>query len=507
MNQPRNTTVDFAIALVFSAVALALAWRMGAAGLEPQAVLQGVSRELLAGSTEGRQALVGSCWFGPLPLAWSAWCVWVAGACGCGPTPALIFAAGAGWALALYRVGRLVPEHRLIRGMVQAAVAVGIASCGNAFDPATALPVWLGLTAAGSCANWASTRTLGALSMLGFAMAGLVLCGMSLAGWMALVVLALPGVSLRFPAAGRRLPAVLVLGWLPLVYAIGVWALLNRLLLGDALYFLRPLAADSVLVWKGWPLLGGADLRMGLFFGIGAVVLGAWRRRPDAVLLGMLTVGAWGWDRLLTAASSGWAATTPMALLLGVVAVSRATGSRVRPMEIGQTVESAERRRIPPMALASACLTMLALGGCFWIDPRRVSASERMAEARRSEAHAAGICRKVEAYVNGRTRYGRVFVCGYEGLALLRATPRDRIIPNLDLHIPELRRLYHGQTLFILLHKPVGRAVADSVQGRFPDAYRDGMERTLHAGYFGDWRLFEVVGAPSEEQLRNWRKW
>jgi hypothetical protein len=45
------------------------------------------------------------------------------------------------------------------------------------------------------------------------------------------------------------------------------------------------------------------------------------------------------------------------------------------------------------------------------------------------------------------------------------------------------------------------------VQGRFPDAYRDGMERTLHAGYFGDWRLFEVVGAPSEEQLRNWRKW
>jgi hypothetical protein len=507
MTQSRNTTLDFAIALGFAAGALALAWHMGVAGMEPQAVLQGVCRELLAGTTEGRQALVGSCWFGPLPLAWSAWCVWVSGACGCGSTPALVFAAGAGWTLALYRVGRLIPEHRLIRGMVQAAVAIGIASCGNAFDPAAALPVGVGLTAAGACANWASTRTLGALSMLGFAMAGLVLCGMSLAGWMALVVLALPLVTLRSPDVGRRLPAVLVLGWLPLIYTIGVWALLNRLLLGDALYFLRPLTADPVLVWKGWPPMGGTGLQLGLTFGVGAVALGAGRRRLDAVLLGLLTTGAWAWDRLLVAASSGWAATAPMALLLGVVAMSRAAGSPMRPMAPGSTGERIECPRIPLMAFASACLAILALAGCFWIDHRRGSTSERRADVRRSEAQAAAVCRNVEAYVNGRTRYGRVFVCGYEGLALLRATPRGQMIPNLDLHIPELRRLYHGQTLFVLLHKPVGRAVADSVQWQFPDAYRDGMERTLHAGFFGDWRLFEVVGAPSEEQLRNWRKW
>ena len=113
----------------------------------------------------------------------------------------------------------------------------------------------------------------------------------------------------------------------------------------------------------------------------------------------------------------------------------------------------------------------------------------------------------VEADVRARTPYGRVFVCGYVGLAVLHDQPRGRLLPNLDLHVGELRRLYYGQTLFILVHRPIGRAAADSVHWRFPDSYRLGLERTLYARDFGEeWRLFKVVGAPTEEQLRAWRK-
>ena len=501
---PRNTALNFAIALAFAAVALALAWRVGVAGEEPQAVLQGVCRELLAGTTEGRQALVGSCWFGPLPLAWSAWCVWVASAWGCDSTLALVFAAWCGWALALYRMGRLIPECRWTQLGVQAAGTVGIAACGGAFDPSIAMPVWLGITAAGACANWASTRTLGALSMLGFAMGGLGLCGLSLAGWTVWVALALPAITLGFPDVRRRMPAVLVLGWLPLLYAVGVWALLNRLLLGDSLYFLRSLTADSVLVWKGWPGMGDAGHRLSVALGVTAVGMGFWRRRSDGVWLGILTLGAWGWGRMLLGSSASWAETAPLATMLGVVAVVRVAGPAMHAAP-GSEAQRFGEVALRLSALGMVSVTILALAVCAWFDNRRVSCAERLAVARRSEAQAAAVCRSVETYVNGRTRYGRVFVCGYEGLALLRKASRNRLIPNLDLHVAELRRLYRGQTLFILVHKPIGRAVVDSVQWQFPEAYRDGMERTLHARYFGDWRLFEVVGAPTEEQLREWR--
>ena len=116
------------------------------------------------------------------------------------------------------------------------------------------------------------------------------------------------------------------------------------------------------------------------------------------------------------------------------------------------------------------------------------------------------VCQSVESYVNARTPYGRVFVVGYAGLDLLRGYAGERLVPNLDLHIGSLRRAYKGQNLYVLVPDPKGAVRAESVFWKYPDIYELGCDRLLFAETFGAWRLFEVVTAPTQEQLDEWKK-
>ena len=501
----RQRTVETCIALSLASAALAVALRTGVAARESLDVLQGICRELLSGSTEGRQALAGSCWQGPLPIFFStcfAWCDRVHGA-----TPlALAVASWCGWSLALYRLGRMVSASLTTRLMAQAAAAAGIASCGGALNPAVAVPAWLGILAAGACAEWASTRRLGALATLGFTLGALALCGVCLAGWVVLLLGTLVAATLVSVDA-RRLPAVLLLGALPWIYALAVWALLNWLLLGHPLYFVRPLLAANVLVWRGWPDSGSIVARLVVVFCATAVVLAAIRRRPDGVVLGVLGTGAWIWAHLLTGYTAGWSgsAAVPLALALGVAAMVRTVVPPAGSVQAAADMEGARAWR-PGVAVAVAAVMLAALTGGVWRDIRQTTLAERLAVAHRLATRQAAVYRSVAAYVQERTPYGRVVVCGYEGLGLLCNRPPDsRLIPSMDLHVGELRRQYYGQQLFVLIRSPEGRSAVDSVHWRFPGAYRHGLERTLFARDFGEWRLFEVVGAPTNEQLRDWR--
>jgi hypothetical protein len=116
-----------------------------------------------------------------------------------------------------------------------------------------------------------------------------------------------------------------------------------------------------------------------------------------------------------------------------------------------------------------------------------------------------GLCREVEAYVNARTPYGRVFVLGYSGMDLLRGYAGELLLPNMDLHIGSLRKAYKGQNLYVLVPQPEGTARAESVFWKHPEIYVRGAERLLYAEAFGTWHLFEVVSAPTQEQLNEWK--
>ncbi len=147
----------------------------------------GLSAQVLAGTTPGRQALVGSVWWAPLPMV----------------------------------VGALLPgiAARLLNALV-ALLLVGLVRYALRYIR--------------------QGRARGLLP-LSFVMAAMVLCGVRMSGFVAVGLAAIAvGLFLRRRTL-RRLPAIVFLGVLPGVYVFAVWMLLCGLILGDAAYFLRPL--------------------------------------------------------------------------------------------------------------------------------------------------------------------------------------------------------------------------------------------------------------------------
>jgi hypothetical protein len=500
------------LALVLAAAALVVAEQSGVAGWLSLDIWRGICCELLQGSTEGRQALVGSCWYGPLPILAGTLGGWLLHRPDWLPV-ALLVVVWLGWALALYRLGRLVHLPAAARLTGQVAVAAGIATCAGAWQPDVALAAALGVQVAASCADWSVTRRMGALATFSLSLGALVLCGISLGGWSLWALAVLLLVTWRAPGVRRRVPAVLLLGALPLGYAAGVWVLLNWLLLGDPFFFVHPLrgmafravGATAPLEW------------FALIFGVGSLALATLRRRPDALALGGLACGGLLWHLLLSGIHAVWSegAALPLALGLGVTGVLCALRDQepyLAPLEEEPTLCVSP----PPPVLPVSPIGIAGVGGLLllamlaggYAQVRQIPRAQRIAARQQCAARQDAIVRAVTAYVQERTPYGRVFVCGYEGLALLaHRAPGSRLIPCLDLHVAECRRLYHGQQLFVLVKRPEGRAAVDGAGGRLPEIYREGAGGlTLFARDFDDWRLFEVVGAPTAKQLREWRQ-
>jgi hypothetical protein len=89
---------------------------------------------------------------------------------------------------------------------------------------------------------------------------------------------------------------------------------------------------------------------------------------------------------------------------------------------------------------------------------------------------------------------------------LLRGYTGELILPNFDLQLTSLRHNYKGQNLYVLVPKPEGVTRAESVFWRFPEIYALGTDRLIFCEAFGSWHLFELITAPTQEQLDEWKK-
>ena len=309
-----------------------LVWLYGV----PDGSLAGICKELLAETTEGRQALVGSCWHAPLPTLLYLPFAWL--------LPAAWAAKTAGFCLWYFYIVT-----------ISAMLTGSLAWC---FSGKTNYLVQTAVTAA-----------------------LLLLCGVLFLVPAAVVLLLLPVGALFHAETRKRIPAWLLLGWIPSLYTIGIWLLMNSLILNDSLFFLRSLRKDTLTrVWL--------------------------------------------------------------------------------------------ERSLPP----------------------------------KPSFPADRLLHEVADFVNDRTEYGRVFVLGYRGLALLENNTDQIFLPNLDLRIGSLRRAYKGQNLYLLVPQPSRLAAMENAFWRFPELYVRGAERLLYAKDFGTWRLFEVIQAPTKEQLQEWGK-
>ena len=450
---------------------------------EPGVQVAGICRELIAGTTEGRQALFGSCWMAPLPVLFYLPFAWLL------PEPVAGWAAFfAAWLFVFWAVREAVKAAgvsgwRIVLAQAALAGMMVVSRQPQALQIATALTTGLALLTAASLADWAAFRRLRDVVATGATGAFLLLCGISFFGPATLAVGLLPFAACGHRETRSRFQAWLLLGWLPMVYTAGVWLLMNRLILGDSFYFLRSVQHLVPRVYLFLP----------------AVLA------PGFLLVPAL-IATWAIDaRKATPGSGGTAAS---ALLISLALVLMASAQVYRLFGLGwDTVKlsvcvlavlmiALARLRQPFFRLAVSLALFVWLSTLWLGGEAPVSVPESRGQ----------VCKEVEDHVNARTQYGRIFVLGYAGLDLLRDYTGERLVPNMDLHVGSQRRAYKGQNLYVLVPRPVGQVRAESVFWKYPDIYEQGAERLLYAGTFGSWRLFEVVSAPTQEQLDEWKK-
>jgi len=295
---------------------------------------------------------------------------------------------------------------------------------------------------------------------------------------------------LPFAACGNRatrarFQAWLLLGGLPLVYTAGVWLLLNRLILGDAFFFVRSLAylVPRLPVFICALLLPGVALLPAL-----AVTWVCDARDPEKPGAGPVAASA-----VLIAFALSLIVCAQVLKVFGVNWHMLA----LHVCALAVLMIALARLRQPVYRLGVS-LALFVWLSTFWLGGTVRNEAPPLDRG--------DLCRQVEAYVNARTPYGRVFVLGYAGLDLLRGYSGERLLPNMDLHIGSLRRAYLGQNLYVLVPRPVGEVRAESVFWKHPDLYELGGDRLLYAAAFGTWRLFEVISAPTQEQLDEWKR-
>lgn len=456
-------------------------------------ILQGISAEALSGTTPGRQALVGSVWWGPLPMVLHLSTTYLLGLL---PTAALwLPPVPLAMVLSALLVGfgcfSLLRSHFVTDGLGQkgaARPAVMLLALAG-FLPSTlllaisgqasALILPLALLMLLSGAAWLDAGRVRHLVPCAFAMAALLFCGFEAWGWVFCGSLLLLFGALRRRDLRRRLPAILLLGLLPAVYVFGVWALLNWLILDESGFFIRlfsTLPAPSFPPLRGW-LPGSLPERMAFAICVAGLLRGPlvrdWRQSAFA-LAGLL---ASLWLTCLSSLGLGWSGDANRTLL-GICALL---------VVLRSIIWWSHRYPVRSFVLQTLALLLL-----LPVALQHFLQTAQTADLQ--QENPAALLRQIREYAAENTQHHRIFVCGYEGLGLLGGDRRaERFVPVMDLHLDSLLESYRGQTLFLLVRKPEGRAQMESIAWQVPDLYRLGSSRTLLSKDFGKWRLFEIV--------------
>ena len=479
-------------------VALALALAFTSPWCETSAMLATLCRELLEGTNEGRQALFGSALEGPLAalvvLPWQ----WVFP-----PIIAVRLGAATGWLLALFvglqavelprRLALARPSYHLPLAVLM--ICAEFAS-GTGANPQAAVFAACGLYAFRCGAHWVQLHRMGDLIGLAAGLAGLVLCG--LAGWCVALAAALfmpVGLLNAPPALRRRVPAVLLLGLLPAAYALGVWTLMNRLVFGDPLFFLRPLAQPALAGLARPALMEIAHSPLGY---AGAILLytltvaAVFRNRPLAISTALL-LPVWGVGMALNHFALGWVSPGLVAAVFLVAAWNF------------HTARAEHHPGAFPLPILFFIGLLLAIGFYNLPDAKKINWHDPDPVANR------GCLNSVLAQIAADTPHGALFVCGFSGLALLdtlEGPPPGNmpVRPCLDLHIGKLRHDYHGHDLYILVPDPhAGRGAADAVQRTHGAPGVFALERAMRVEMdLPGWTLRRIIGAPTQKQFDEW---
>ncbi len=464
-----------ALSALFLAVGLHLpALRAAEAG-----VYESICRQIAANTTEGRQALVSSAWWPPLPVLVRLPLVALLPATDA-PAASIAVSAGAG-ALCVLLMAMLGRDWHL--GRARAVLVAGLSLnpwfLRHAVDGSThTTTLVFVLLTAHTLMRWLATDSLRYMVTFGLCAGLLLLTSFELTPWLLAGVLLL--VILRRGRDGNagEKRAALLLAVLPAVYLFGLWILMNWLIMGDGFFFLRSLFRASL--WRARVEPTGMLLPLDIgcvAFGLVVLLLALFRRdTPGACLAAMAAAPlllALGFERV----GLLWSRAPLLFVLhpLALVAFGVAWGdARIR------------RGGMPPAAWLAGLVLVAAPGAQYALQPPAPSAADDAGHVR----HA------VECHVAAQSPYALVFACGYESYRLLGHDGGRFFHHALDFNFNETRNDYRGHALYLLVHAPTGRAAMDSIHWQYDDIYALGSRGTLYADDWDGWRLFEIIQAP-----------
>ncbi len=453
--------------------------------VSPEArIRDSICLRLVANTTDGRQALISSVWWAPLPTLARLPFVFLSRSAEIPAASILVSAAlGAASIVLLLRIMGWWGVGIRFRLAVAAGLALNphfLAECHSG-SSATGVAFLVLLTAHG-IVLWLTERRVRGLAFLGLGAALLIVSGVEVAAWalIALGVVIAHEFSTRLTGARRE--STLILGLFPAAYAIGLWLLVNWLIMGDALYLLRSLGSRPVDAGA----LSLDDRDRAVFFGLSAAPLvllaatSAIGRSKGGAILAVLGLALLVPAAALAAGRCLWDTTSILIVLVPLGALG--AGWLVR-LWSGRWRAAAVLAALLPLApaawtwaAAAAGVPASALGP---VRDRSLSAAPPLAS----------IARRVLA----ETRYPRVFVCGYGSFAALGAADGPVFVHALDFDFVQARRDYYGHRLYLLVQRPAGRAGRESVYWKYPRLFDEGAASTLHHSDWGEWRLYEII--------------
>lgn len=449
-------------------------------------VYEAVCRQLLNNTTTGRQALVSSVWWAPLPFL-LRWPFAVFSGMAGSPVASFVISAlfGSG---SLFLVERVLRRVRLRgwRFLVVAGICVHPAflkACTDGSSGTTIL--FFVLLAASSMAEWMATRKLRFL--VRFAYASALLCGISLhmVAWLIVLLLALVVDLLLHARAECQREATLIVALLPLVYGAGLWVLLNWLIMGDGFYFMRSLVSGHCLrnaSFRSAPELALEDL---VLAGTAVIVtlLSVLRRCRGSAYMGVFAAAPLVLAAAMRAAGILWSREPVLFVLFPLVCLSLGYAGARSGGFVGKM---------------RGLLTLLPLAGglWFWVQEGGV-VSPVVARADVVSEHWEEVPARVARHVLSKGRYPRVFVCGYEGFVLMRGyNDSGLFIHALDFDFDRAETVYPRQQLYVLVRRPTGCGAMESVHWKYDELFHLGDRNALIDSDWGDWRLFEIIQAP-----------
>lgn len=421
-------------------LAICLAWtiywaRQGDRLCEEAVIRVGVAKDLLAGHVRGRQGLVGSLRWAPLPtlmvlpfLAFVRSGATGIAACLSSAVAAALLVAFLDRRWTKWGVGTI---SRFFLGL---AVACNPVLLTNVVQGSSSLWFVLWIVAA-TCflLEWLSSGDLRSLAYLSISLAFAFLTRFQAIWFFAAVLLVLFSYLLSLRKKPKAfVEATLIVVVAPLVYVVCAWIAANWLIMGDPWFFVRGLfRGDRPISWSGL-LADGCEWEL-------CVAPVAW------VFVGWALAGGSGWKRRIAAAS--------LFVVLG------------------------------------ACLVLAVLS---FKPPSRSGLSPELRKVLEFCSAPKGQVKEWRPALRGKT-----VISGYEGYVLLRSlSPRARhraFIHVMDLYLKKIFADTRGQEVYLLVPEPRGEGRWEDVNLHFPGLYEHGNVFTIFVKGWSHWRLYRVV--------------